>query len=376
MAASAQTDQSRFSMKSFCIGLCAVALIYAILFGIALSNSDETQEALQNKLASMTVLVDNKGQLNFQIQSENSDHTDTDNTNAPDTTKDPQTDPESTKELNLEDLVSQQSKALREAPVEGFYEETAAGRLPIAKSTTQTPFLIYSKPYVLNKNKPYISIVINDFGLSESLSQEMIETLPSSVTFILSPYSTKPNEWIAKARADGHEVWLNLPIENKNFPLSDPGTKGLLTRVSLQYNQDRLEWILSRADGYTGIAAYTDDALKNAGNVFDKMVRNIFGRGIGFLEMNTENDSFFLPIAQKLNTPRAHSTAAIDVLNEDNASVKAVYAAINRDGHAVAVVSPSPVNIGALENWMQSMDQDGIASVPLSAVAAPDTERN
>lgn len=379
MAASTQTEKTRFSVKSFGIGLGLAALVYVVLFVIAFSQQEDSLRALQDRLASMTVLVDNKGQLTFTITQQNPEHTETVErveTTEPEHTTKIETPPDPEDNLNLEDIVSQQSKALREAPVEGFYEVSAVGKLPIAKSPTQTPFLIYSKPFVLNKDKPYISVVINDFGLSESLSRDMIETLPSNVTFILSPYSQNPEDWIKRAREDGHEVWIGLPVENENFPLSDPGAKALLTRVSLQYNQDRLEWVLGRTVGYTGVAAFTDGALEEARNVFEKMIRGMLGRGIGYFEINTQDDSFILPLAKDMRVPHAHNSATIEVLDETNAGVKQIYARINRNGHAVALIEPSPVNLKALSGWLVSLEEDGIASVPLSAVAAPDTERN
>ena len=154
MAASTQTENTRFSLKSFGIGLGIAALVYIILFAIALSGSENSQLALQDRLASLTVLVDNKDQLAMAQDPEPSAPSETEETSetveAPDNNEVPAVEPE--EDVNLEDLVSQQSRALREAPVEGFYEVTAAGKLPIAKSATQTPFLIYSKPFVLNKD--------------------------------------------------------------------------------------------------------------------------------------------------------------------------------------------------------------------------------
>lgn len=388
MTSAANTDKTRFSFRSFRRGLVIVAIVYAVLFTIAYTQQEQTKEALQKQLASLTVLVDNKGSLNFRIRpnepehrtgensatdhtAENTEHLTTEHDGSPTTVEE-----QSQEDLNLEDIVSQQSKALREAPVDGFFEVTSAGKLPIAKSPHQTPFDIYRKPFVLNKTKPYISVVINDYGLSAPLSKDMVETLPSSVTLILSPYSKSPNDWISTARKDGHEVWLSMPIENKDLPYSDPGAKGLLTRVSLQYNQDRLQWVLGRAVGYTGIAAFTDEALDSAKNVFEKMISDMFGRGLGYFEMNSADDSFFLPLVKGLKAPNVQNNATIKIVDEDGPEVQKVYGMIEKNGHAVVVITPSPVNLKALQGWLASLEEQGIASVPLSAAAAPDTERN
>ena len=119
MAASTQTENTRFSLKSFGIGLGIAALVYIILFAIALSGSENSQLALQDRLASLTVLVDNKDQLAMAQDPEPSAPSETEETSetveAPDNNEVPAVEPE--EDVNLEDLVSQQSRALREAPV-------------------------------------------------------------------------------------------------------------------------------------------------------------------------------------------------------------------------------------------------------------------
>ncbi len=381
MTASTQSQTQSFSLKSFGIGLGIAALIYVALFTIAYSKKEATREEMQNRLASMTVLIDRKNQLTFKIRPQNDQpQTETtpesgnvEETSSPESQNEQTEDPEN---LNLEDIVSQQSRALREAPVEGFYEESASGLLPISKSPTQTPFEIYRKPYVLNKTKPYLAIAINDFGLDENMSQEMIDSLPSTVTLIMSPYSSNPDKWMKAARADGHEVWLNLPLENKDFPLTDPGAKGLLTRVSLQYNQDRVEWILGRTTGYVGIAAFSDRALENAKNVFEKMGREMLGRGLGYFEMNTGGDSFFLPVAKGAKAPYLQNDVSIDILNVQSPVFQSLQQQIEADGNAAVVITPTPLNLSEILGWMQTLEDSGIATVPLSAAAAPNTERN
>jgi len=381
MTASTQSQTQSFSLKSFGIGLGIAALIYVALFTIAYSKKEATREEMQNRLASMTVLIDRKNQLTFKIRPQNDQpqtETKPESGNVEETPS-PESQSEQTEDLenlNLEDIVSQQSRALREAPVEGFYEESASGLLPISKSPTQTPFEIYRKPYVLNKTKPYLAIAINDFGLDENMSQEMIDSLPSTVTLIMSPYSSNPDKWMKAASAAGHEVWLNLPLENKDFPLTDPGAKGLLTRVSLQYNQDRVEWILGRTTGYVGIAAFSDRALENAKNVFEKMGREMLGRGLGYFEMNTGGDSFFLPVAKGSQAPYLQNDVSIDILNVQSPVFQSLQQQIEADGNAAVVITPTPLNLLEILGWMQTLEDSGIATVPLSAAAAPNTERN
>lgn len=156
--------------------------------------------------------------------------------------------------------------------------------------------------------------------------------------------------------------------------MEDPGAKGLLTRVSIQYNQERLQWLLGRATGYAGVAAYTDSALENAGSMFNNIARDIFKRGLGFLELNSNEDSFFAPILEEEHVPRTATQQFIDIVDPQRPEVASVLEDIETLGGAVVVVRPSPRNIPALKRWLESLQKRGIEIVPVSAVAQANKE--
>ena len=76
-----------------------------------------------------------------------------------------------------------------------------------------------------------------------------IQDLPGEVTLAFSPYSSRLAEWVPAARAAGHEVLLQLPMEPRSTEFNDPGNKALLTANTPELNLDRMEWVLSRAEG-------------------------------------------------------------------------------------------------------------------------------
>ena len=378
MAPSTSTLQDRFSFKAFGTGLLVVALLYALLTLYLLLNKENTLQSLEDNLASQTVLIDNRlsekpsYEPAVSEQQTNSEiHTVT-GLNPEDQVEAPAEPNIGTPPTVNDDNVvpiPDSAKALSHVPAPGLFEETSYGRLPVAKSPAETPFSVYKKPFILNRNQPYIAVVVKDFGLSRDLSMKMIKDLPSSVSFILSPYSSNPDGWVEKARADGHEVWLNMPVETNDFPLKDPGSKGLLTRVSLQYNQDRLGWLLGRTTGYTGVAIFTDSALDNAGAMFKNIARSIFRRGLGFLELNPA-DSYYNDLAREEGIARAQNSATIDFLKINSPALKQSMFRIDGNGGDIIVVAPTANNIDVLKSWINTLQNQGIQSAPVSAVAA------
>ena len=370
--------QQHFSAKTFGFGLIGVALLYLALFAYAAIKKDYTYASFESRLASQTVLIDRPETfVRTQAAIETTDTLEEgDLAEAPPGEETTQESAEQSEEEDLENIVSKQALSLRESPVPGFYEETQFGLLPVAKSPAQTPFQVYKKPFVLNHDKPYLAVAVENFGLSAELSQQMIDELPSSVSFILSPYSSQPDKWTQKARQDGHEIWLHLPMENNDFPLMDPGAKGLLTRVSLQYNQDRLQWVLGRATGYAGIAAYTDNALDNAGPMFRDIAKDVFKRGLGFFELNNELGSFFTPLADESKAPNTQNDLTLDLISLQNPDLKRLLSNVKGQGKGTLLVSPTSRNIPTLKKWLESLQKRGIEPIPISAAAAPDLERN
>ena len=67
--------------------------------------------------------------------------------------------------------------------------------------------------------------------------------------------------WRQRARGGKHEVLLQVPMEPFDYPDNDPGPQTLLTTLSADQNIDRLHWLMSRFQGYVGIAELHGRAL-------------------------------------------------------------------------------------------------------------------
>ena len=66
-----------------------------------------------------------------------------------------------------------------------------------------------------------------------------IRHLPPEITFAFNPYANGVAQIVQRARTDGHEVLLNLPMEPNGYPTIDPGPQTLLTRLSAKENVER-----------------------------------------------------------------------------------------------------------------------------------------
>src|SRR3546814_2326331 len=93
--------------------------------------------------------------------------------------------------------------------------------------------------------------MINTYAPTLSL----LDALPISVTLAFLSYGEDGDHWIRRARADGHEILLALPMET-DVRTDDPGPRALSAAADPDRNVDELEWHLGRASAYAGLTTH------------------------------------------------------------------------------------------------------------------------
>lgn len=255
------------------------------------------------------------------------------------------------------------------APVEGLYEDVEAGRLPVLRADGISAFRAYKKPFAHDGNKPVISIAVMDMGLSEKITDSAIKSLPPEVSLIVSPYANGPEMWTTEAREGGHEVWLSLPMESATYPKTDSGPHTLLVGAPERENLQKLDWVMSRAVGYTGLIATYQPEFMNAQNDLRPILGSLYKRGIGFISSSPAGS---LPetMALSMNAPYSKMDVWIDKPEGTpeiiKASLQQLEVIAKESGYAAGVISPNAVSFRELQAWMETLKGKGIVLAPLS----------
>lgn len=257
-------------------------------------------------------------------------------------------------------------------PVAGLHVIGQDGHtLPIIRDDGLTAFEAYRKPFTLGaKPDKLIGIAVIHFGLSDEVSQMLLDALPPSVSLILSPYSTAPQEWINRAHEAGHEVWLELPLEPLDFPASEPGPHTLLINASLEEKQDKLSWIMGRATGYAGLASVHRSKLIYSGTDLDYLVSRVYEHGLGLAIANTDATFETKDIIEDKAGPFVQNTIWLDT-PPLNGHINNQLTAIDnmKSGPVVAMMHPLPVTIEAVTNWIDTLERKGYQLTPISYMA-------
>ncbi|MBL8628997.1 MAG: divergent polysaccharide deacetylase family protein [Rhodospirillaceae bacterium] len=212
---------------------------------------------------------------------------------------------------------------------------------------------------------PKLAIVVEGLGLNRTATEAALTKLPPVVTLAFSPYARDLKRLMERAKAKGHEVLIEVPMEGKNFPAEDPGPLGLLTGLESKDNQERLDTILKEANGavgvFDGMGSKFRENPTNIGEVLSKLKQqNLFyvqGRpGVRVGESEVPSATTDVVIDER------PFRAAVDA-RFDFAEKVAKY-----QGTAVAVMAARPISFERLALWMDQLPKKGVSLAPVSQV--------
>jgi uncharacterized protein len=249
-------------------------------------------------------------------------------------------------------------------------EKSRYGLIPVIADGLR-PFTVYAAESDRAKaaKMPAVAIVIGGLCIGAAKTADAIMKLPPAVTLAFTPYGTEPGKLAERARAQRHEILLQIPMEPYDYPDNDPGPQTLLTSLGPEQNLDRLYWHLSRLQGYAGIANFMGARFIATDAVMQPIVREATKRGLGFFDDGSAPRSVAAALATSQGTPFAKGDVTIDAVPTpaeiDQALAKLEGLAKER-GIAIGTASALPVSIERIGAWIKTLDSRGIMLVPLT----------
>ena len=262
---------------------------------------------------------------------------------------------------------------LAPAPDNRLTERSRYGLLPKLGPDGATPAKIYARPLGPEPSvKPAgrIALLVGGLGISQSGTADAIARLPGPVSLAFAPYGTELERTVQRARGEGHEVFLQLPMEPFDYPDNDPGPHTLLTGPKASDNIDKLHWSLGRFTGYVGIVNFLGGRLTSDEGALSPILRELAGRGLMVIDDGSSPRSLLAGSAGRAQIPALKIDRVIDGVARADAIDKELAAleTLARDqGVVVAAASALPVSIERINRWAQSLEARKIALVPVSA---------
>ena len=249
-------------------------------------------------------------------------------------------------------------------------EKSRYGMIPVVTDGLK-PFTAYAANADRAKaaTMPVVAIVVGGLGVGAAKTLDTIMKLPAAVTLAFTPYGSDPSKLAEQARARGHEILLQIPMEPFDYPDNDPGPQTLLTTLAGEQNLDRLDWHLSRFQGYAGIANFMGGKFEVTDAAMQPIVQETAKRGLGYFDDGTSPRSVAATLAAAQSMPFAKADITVDQVPtpaEIDRTLASLEDRAKQRGIAIGVASALPVSIERLGAWIKTLDSHGIMLVPLT----------
>jgi polysaccharide deacetylase 2 family uncharacterized protein YibQ len=251
-------------------------------------------------------------------------------------------------------------------------EQSRYGMIPVVADGLK-PFTAYAgeADRARAAKMPAVAIVVGGLGVGAAKTTDAIMKLPPAVTLAFTPYGSDPARLADRARAQRHEILLQIPMEPFDYPDNDPGPQTLLTTLEAEQNLDRLYWHLSRLQGYAGVANFMGARFVVADTVMQPIIREAAKRGLGYLDDGSAPRSVASSLAAGLAMPFAKADLSIDAVPtavEIDRELAKLEALAKEHGVAVGVASALPISIERIGAWSRTLESRGVMLVPLTTI--------
>ena len=249
-------------------------------------------------------------------------------------------------------------------------EKSRYGMIPVVADGLK-PFTAYAAEADRARaaKMPVVAIVVGGLGVGAAKTTEAIMKLPAAVTLAFTPYGPDPAKLAERARAQRHEILLQVPMEPFDYPDNDPGPQTLLTTLGAEQNIDRLYWHLSRFQGYAGIANFMGARFVVTDAAMQPIIREAAKRGLGFLDDGLAPRSVAATLATSQGMPFVKADFTIDAvptLAEIDRALANLENLAKERGTAVGIASALPISIERIGVWIKALESHGIMLVPLT----------
>jgi polysaccharide deacetylase 2 family uncharacterized protein YibQ len=256
------------------------------------------------------------------------------------------------------------AQPLTAAPIAGLHQPGPDGVLPRIATDGRVPAQAYARPFRSN-GRPRVAVVVGGLGLNAVTTRAAIERLPPEVTLSFVPYAEGLQGWIDLARAQGHEVMIEMPMEPTGYPSNDPGPYTLLASADAADVTAKMNWLLSRATGYFAVTNYLGDRFQTSDEGMNTFMSLLRARGVAFIDdgsMSRKPGAWARASANRVIDEEQSPAAIVGQLNALEALAKA-------RGQAMGAGFSYPVTVEAVARWTAGLEARGLQLAPASAMA-------
>lgn len=263
------------------------------------------------------------------------------------------------------------ASALVPAPISGLSKMSTYGRIPAISASGLSPLSAYKRPFTTTAGKRPVSVIIGGLGVNRGLTTQAINELPADVTLSFAAHAPGLQNWINQARAKGHEVLIELPMESADYNPAEPGAdRALMARSDSAANLRNLEWLLSRAQGYFGVTNYNGDRFLSRADAAAPILDKLSTSGLSFIFDGSVSAPTLSTLSTSAKLPFAKGYTVIDPQPDTGiiqSELSRLGAQAQNSRGIVGVGFAYPETIATVNNWVRGLDARGLVLAPASS---------
>ena len=261
--------------------------------------------------------------------------------------------------------------SLDTAPISGLSETVNGLRLPRVAPDGRAPADAYARPFANPGQQPVVSLVVGGLGINATHTKSAIEELPPEVTLSFAPDAQRLQYWINRARASGHEVLIELPMENFDYGRMKMHPQTLLSGRDASVNVSRLNTLLGRASGYFGVINYQGAKFSSDAEAVRPVLQALSDRGVALVEDGSLEEASFDAIADATRVRYVKASSPIDTkltADDINLQLLELETRAKQTGAAMGAGYAFPITIEMAKIWTSELSRKGILLAPVSAL--------
>ncbi|MCI4679955.1 divergent polysaccharide deacetylase family protein [Rhodoblastus acidophilus] len=264
------------------------------------------------------------------------------------------------------------SAPLPPAPDRRLVEKSRFGPLPRRSRNGATPAQVYARPLSLQPafkpGTPRVAILVGGMGLDVAATESAIQRLPGAVSLAFAPYGAEVQHQAAEARAAGHEILLQTPMEPFNSADS-PGPHVLRVGNGAKALDD-LHWQMGRFTGYIGLVNFLGGRYTADQAATQLLMKDLAERGLDYVDDGSSPQSLAKDVAIANGVGFAKADLRLDA-SRDPASIDAALFRLEtlarQNGVAIGFAAGLPDSIERIARFAADLKKRGVALIPVSA---------
>ena len=280
--------------------------------------------------------------------------------------------------LSKEKAVLKQAKPL--PPPKAPKRKKPRTPAPKPKPTKPAPFEIYPKeeeplftPLIKPKPQPdqlpKVAIIIDDLGNNEKIAAKFL-SLDAVLTFSMVPHSPFSKQIARKAKANGVDIMLHLPMEPYEYPRIKPGPGTLLVSMTPDELLAQLKKNLDDIPHIKGVNNHMGSKMTALDAQMNQIFTIIKKRNLYFIDSRTTKETLGRQSARLLRVPFAERDIFLDhvqtpefIRKQINRLVQMAY----KQGEAVGIGHPHILTYRILKETLADL-KSKVRFVPASEV--------